>query len=117
MHFQFSESYFHKSDTLCQHPPWFRFHKDTLDSGKIFLYLHINLGNYILKISGWYFIPKVYTDIQVTYYVWGENIKEKDIEQAIELSESKYCSVSAMLKSTAKIETHYKILAPGEAIS
>ena len=60
--------------------------------------------------------PKVYTEIQVTYYVWGDNIKEKDVEQAIELSESKYCSVSAMLKSTAKIETGFKILAPGEAI-
>jgi putative redox protein len=60
--------------------------------------------------------PKVYTDIHLTYYVWGEGIKEKDVSQAIELSEEKYCSVSAMLKSTATITSEYKILAPGEKI-
>jgi putative redox protein len=58
--------------------------------------------------------PKVYTDIHVTYLIWGENIKEKDVEQAIKLSEEKYCSVSAMLKSTARIYSDYRILAPGE---
>ena len=54
--------------------------------------------------------PKVYTKIDVTYSIWGENIKAKDIEQAIKLSEDKYCSVSAMLKSTAEIHSKYKIL-------
>ena len=61
--------------------------------------------------------PKVYTDIHITYYIWGEDVKEKDVEQAIKLSEEKYCSVSAMLKSTATIHSEYKILAPSEAIS
>jgi len=61
--------------------------------------------------------PKVYTDIHVNYYVWGEDIKEKDVQQAIELSEEKYCSVSAMLKSTTTIKSDFKILAPGETIS
>jgi len=61
--------------------------------------------------------PKVYTDIHVSYYVWGEDIKEKDVQQAIELSEEKYCSVSAMLKSTTTIKSNFKILAPGETIS
>ncbi len=60
--------------------------------------------------------PKVYTDIHVTYLIWGENIKEKDVEQAITLSEEKYCSVSAMLKSTARIFSDYRILAPGEVV-
>ena len=58
--------------------------------------------------------PKVYTDIHVTYLIWGEGIKEKDVEKAIHLSEDKYCSVSAMLKSTAKIHSDYQILAPNE---
>ncbi|NQU29037.1 MAG: OsmC family protein [Anaerolineae bacterium] len=58
--------------------------------------------------------PKVYTDINVTYLIWGEDIREKDVEQAIQLSEDKYCSVSAMLKSTAKINSDYKILAPDQ---
>ncbi|NOY99808.1 MAG: OsmC family protein [Chloroflexi bacterium] len=59
--------------------------------------------------------PKVYTEINITYLIWGENIKPKDVEQAIQLSEEKYCSVSAMLKSTAKIHANYRILAPGES--
>ncbi len=54
--------------------------------------------------------PRVYTDIHVTYLIWGEDIKEKDVEQAITLSEEKYCSVSAMLKSTVKIHSDYRIL-------
>ena len=60
--------------------------------------------------------PKVFTDIEVTYLIWGEEIREKDVEQAIRLSEEKYCSVSAMLKSTAKINFDYKILAPSQDI-
>ena len=58
--------------------------------------------------------PKVYTECQIEYLFWGENIKEKDIEQAIKLSEEKYCSVSAMLKNTASFEYTYKILKPGQ---
>jgi len=58
--------------------------------------------------------PKVFTDINVTYLIWGEKIKEKDVEQAIRLSEEKYCSVSAMLKKTAIINSDYKIHAPGQ---
>lgn len=78
----------------------------------------VNFSNLQIKVSGKRADthPKVYTDIQVTYYVWGEDIKPKDVEQAIELSEEKYCSVSAMLKSTANIQSDYKILAPGENI-
>lgn len=78
----------------------------------------VNFSDLQIKVSGKRADthPKVYTDIHVTYYVWGENIKPKDVEQAIELSEEKYCSVSAMLKSTANIQSDYKILAPGESI-
>ena len=54
--------------------------------------------------------PKVYTDIHVTYLIWGQDIKTKDVEQAISLSEDKYCSVRARLKSTSRIPSEYKIL-------
>lgn len=60
--------------------------------------------------------PKVYTDIMMTFFVWGTDIKPKDVEQAIQLSEEKYCSVSAMLKSSATIHTDFRILAPGEEL-
>jgi len=57
--------------------------------------------------------PMVYTDIEVEYLFWGENLKATDVEQAIRLSEEKYCSVSIMLSKTAKITSSYKILQPG----
>ena len=58
--------------------------------------------------------PMVYTDIEVEYILWGENLKERDVEQAIKLSEQKYCSVSIMLGKTSKISSIYKILKPGD---
>jgi len=61
--------------------------------------------------------PKVYTDIEVEYTLWGDNLKTRDVEQAIKLSEQKYCSVSAMLEKTANIRSSYKILKPGESES
>lgn len=58
--------------------------------------------------------PMVYTDIEVEYILWGENLKKRDVEQAIKLSEQKYCSVSIMLGKTSKISSTYKILKPGD---
>ena len=59
--------------------------------------------------------PMVYTEIEVEYLLWSENLSPKDAEQAIHLSEEKYCSASIMLGKTAKISSSYKILKPGEA--
>ncbi len=53
--------------------------------------------------------PRVYTRIEIEYIVRGHNITPKAVEQAIELSERKYCSVSAMLAHTAEITTRYRI--------
>jgi len=60
-------------------------------------------------------IPMVYTDIEVEYLLWGDSLKVRDVEQAIKLSEQKYCSVSIMLGKTAKIDSTYKIFKPGES--
>lgn len=46
--------------------------------------------------------PKVYTAIRVIYTIAGE-VTKKAVEDAVRLSETKYCSVSAMLQKTAKI--------------
>jgi putative redox protein len=48
--------------------------------------------------------PTVYTSIKLIYTITG-HVSRKAAEDAIRLSEGKYCSVSAMLKSTAKITT------------
>jgi putative redox protein len=46
--------------------------------------------------------PAVYTEIKLTYRVRGQ-VSHKAMEDAVRLSKEKYCSVSAMLASTAKI--------------
>ncbi len=53
--------------------------------------------------------PMVYTDIELEYLFWGQKLSKKAVEQAIELSETKYCSASVMLGKTAKITSSYKI--------
>lgn len=58
--------------------------------------------------------PMVWTHIHITYLIWGEDIKTKEVEQAIELSETKYCSVGLMLGKSSKITSEYRILKPGE---
>jgi putative redox protein len=58
--------------------------------------------------------PMIWTEIHVTYLLWGRNIKPKDVEQAIELSENRYCSVGIMLGKSAKITSEYFILKPCE---
>jgi putative redox protein len=54
--------------------------------------------------------PKVFTKIKVHFVIKGKNIKKNAVERAIELSENKYCSASAMLKKTADIEITYQII-------
>jgi len=53
--------------------------------------------------------PKVFTKINIEYEFTGENLKNKDVERAIELSQNKYCSVSAMLSKNVDIKHTYKI--------
>ncbi len=52
--------------------------------------------------------PKVYTDIDLLYIVKG-NVDPQAVVRAIELSATKYCSVSAMLRKTARIRYRYRI--------
>ncbi len=47
--------------------------------------------------------PKVFTQIKLVYRVRGK-VSHKAMEDAVRLSKDKYCSVSAMLEKTAKIE-------------
>jgi putative redox protein len=46
--------------------------------------------------------PAVYTEIRLMYRVGGK-VSPKAMEDAVRLSEEKYCSVAAMLGKTAKI--------------
>jgi len=55
--------------------------------------------------------PMVYTELDVTYIVRGKDIPASAVEQAIKLSEEKYCSVGIMLSKSAKINSRYEIIA------
>jgi len=54
--------------------------------------------------------PKVFTKVDLEYVFYGENIAEKDVERAIELSQTAYCGVTAMLKKAMEINHSYKIV-------
>ena len=51
--------------------------------------------------------PTVYKSIKLIYTISGQ-VSRKAVQDAVKLSEEKYCSVSAMLKSTARITTEIK---------
>jgi putative redox protein len=53
--------------------------------------------------------PRRYTHIRIEYVLYGRGLKDKDIERAIELSETKYCSAIASLN--ASFEHSYRIIA------
>ena len=57
--------------------------------------------------------PTVYTEIKLVYRVGGK-VSHKAVEDAVRLSEEKYCSVAAMLNKTAKIS--YEIEYTDEAM-
>jgi putative redox protein len=46
--------------------------------------------------------PRDYTAIKLAYRVQGK-VARKAVEDAVRLSEEKYCSVAAMLNKTARI--------------
>ncbi|GAA0852682.1 OsmC family protein [Aliiglaciecola litoralis] len=53
--------------------------------------------------------PRVFTDIHAVYVVKGDNISEKHLARAVQLSCEKYCSVMLMLNAKVNITTDYRI--------
>ncbi len=47
--------------------------------------------------------PRVYTRIHLTYRVFGRGLKPEQVARAVQLSQEKYCSITAMLRSTTSI--------------
>lgn len=58
--------------------------------------------------------PEVYTRIRLQYRVRGEAVDASVVERAIKLSEEKYCSVYAMLRSTATLTYNVAIVAAAD---
>ena len=55
-------------------------------------------------------IRGVYTKIDIEYVVTGKGLEEDKVKRAIELSQEKYCSVSAMLKKACPVNYAYRMV-------
>jgi putative redox protein len=53
--------------------------------------------------------PKVFTHVKLVYKLRGYGLKPANVERAIKLSEEKYCSATAIIEKTAKIEHTFEI--------
>lgn len=68
--------------------------------------------------------PQVFTAVRIHHVLRGFQIDPSTVEQAIHLSEEKYCSVGAMVQKTATFQTTFEIveektewLSPAELVS
>ena len=60
--------------------------------------------------------PQVFTRIHLDFVFYGSEVRPADVERAIELSETKYCSVSAMLRPAVAISHSYRIEQPATSL-
>jgi len=54
--------------------------------------------------------PRSYTQLNVKHIVRGRDVSTQAVARAIKLSETKYCSVAATLRGSAKIVSSYEII-------
>jgi len=54
--------------------------------------------------------PRKFVKFHVHHIVHGRSVSEKAVADAIELSDTKYCSVAATVRPTAEITTSYEIV-------
>ena len=54
--------------------------------------------------------PRKFTKFHIHHIVHGRNVSEQALAHAIELSDTKYCSVAATVRPTAEITTSYEIV-------
>ncbi|MEO7538615.1 MAG: OsmC family protein [Pyrinomonadaceae bacterium] len=54
--------------------------------------------------------PRKFTGFHIHHIVHGRGVSAKAVEDAIELSDTKYCSVAATVRPTAVITTSYEII-------
>lgn len=57
--------------------------------------------------------PRKFLKFHINHIVHGRSVSAKALADAIELSETKYCSVAATVRPTAEITTSYEIIEVG----
>ncbi len=53
--------------------------------------------------------PAVFTRVRIHHLVTGFDVDSKAVSDAIRLSEEKYCSVGAMVRRSAELETTFEV--------
>ena len=71
-----------------------------------------NLTDYKVEITGTRREehPRSFSKLHIHHIVYGRDISEQAVAQAIELSDTKYCSVAATVRPTAEITTSFEIV-------
>jgi putative redox protein len=59
--------------------------------------------------------PNVFTTVWIRHIVTGVDVSAQAVEDAIRLSEEKYCSVGAMVQESAELHTSFEIVPAPEA--
>jgi putative redox protein len=54
--------------------------------------------------------PRAFIRLRIHHIVHGRNVSEKAVADAVELSDTKYCSVAATVRPTAEITTSFEIV-------
>ena len=75
-----------------------------------------HITDYRIEVSGErrQEFPKSYTRLYVKHIIRGRGVSEQAVASAIELSDTKYCSVAATLRGSAEIVTSYEIVEEDE---
>ncbi len=58
--------------------------------------------------------PRAFIKLHIHHIVYGRNVSEQAVAQAVELSDTKYCSVAATVRPTAEITTSFEIIEVGK---
>lgn len=58
--------------------------------------------------------PRRYTKVTVTYEVHGNGLNPAAVQRAVELSDEKYCSVSATFRESAEVVSRIEIIESGD---
>ena len=71
-----------------------------------------HVSSYVVEVSGQRReeYPRSYTSMKVHHILTGRSISPKAVAHAIELSETKYCSVAATLRPTVEIQSSFEII-------
>ena len=71
-----------------------------------------DIREYIVVVTGERVddFPRKFIAFHVHHIVRGHNVSEQGLAKAIELSDTKYCSVAATVRPTATITTSYEIV-------